>query len=132
MFKRDVEEDSSLLGCYVMLTGKHLPNFRRIVVYHHEGRAVQKFQCFTLKVTACALSKRRRDIPEGVNLSSPWLVLSKIFNLGTKLLLHPCKTYVINKYLTKLRPELVFLPQNSIEKGELSYRFSDTHSGNPK
>jgi hypothetical protein len=58
MFKRD-DEYSRLLGYHVMLTGKQLPKFRRIVVYHHEGQAVQKCQCFAMKVTARALSKRR-------------------------------------------------------------------------
>jgi hypothetical protein len=59
-------------------------------------------------------------------------IWSKMYILGAKISLLPCKTDIINKYLTKLRPELVSLPQNSDEKGGLSYRFSDTHSGNPK
>jgi len=60
-------------------------------------------------------------------------IWSKIYILGTKISLLPCKkTDIINKYLTKLRPELVFFPQNSDEKGGLSYLFLDTHSGNPK
>jgi hypothetical protein len=49
-----VLEDSSLLGCYVVLLGKELPHFKGTLHLHHQGQGVQEeslfLDCLTLEV----------------------------------------------------------------------------------